>query len=260
MSENHGKFCWVELSTTDVDAARSFYGEVVGWSVRSVPMPGMDYAMWIKPGSEDAAGGVSVLAEEAKAMGAPPHWLLHVAVDDIDATLAKATELGGTVLLPHTPIPGYGAFAILADPQGAAIGVFKGNDDSPVPGIEATLGGIAWHELMTSDLAGAQAFYGPLFGWETIDTMDMGEHGPYAMFGASAEQMWGGMMKRTDGMPSAWTPYFNVPDADVAATRTKAMGGQVFVTMDVPAGGRITMGMDPQGAVFAVHSMTGSTP
>ncbi|MCA9571574.1 MAG: VOC family protein [Myxococcales bacterium] len=254
MSDSHGVFCWYELSTTNPEAARAFYGEVVGFGTKAVPMGPMEYHMWVKPDGEGVIGGVSTLAEEAKAMGAPPNWLIHVRVDDLAATVARCQELGGGVLLPPTEIPGSGHFAILSAFDGAAFGVFSGAQMGPSTGVDSTMGGVAWHEVMTSDVSRALAFYGDLFGWVDAGSMDMGPEGVYQMFGKSADKAWGGMMARPAGMPmSAWLAYFTVPSADEAGERAARMGGKLMHTMDVP-GGRIATMCDPQGAAFAVWS------
>jgi uncharacterized protein len=255
MSSNHGKFCWYELMTTDTEAAKRFYGELVGWKVQPVEMPGMDYAMWQKPGGGEI-GGVSTLPPEAAAMGAPPHWLLHVAVDEVDGAVAKARDLGAQVHVPPTDIPGYGRFAVLADPQGGTFGVYKGNQDYEATGVDQALGGISWHELMTSDLEGAKKFYTALFGWKETATMDMGpEMGTYWMFGHT-DKSYGGMMKRSPQMPvTAWVAYVTVPDTRKVVERVPQLGGQVlYGPQEVPGGGIVAMGLDPQGAAFAVYS------
>jgi predicted enzyme related to lactoylglutathione lyase len=255
MSDNHGKFCWYELSTPDVEGAKGFYGELIGWSTHDVPMPTGDYAMWMKPGGQNGMGGVSVLGDEAKAMGAPPNWMLNIASRDIDGTVALAQELGAQVFLPVSSAGEFGRFAILADPQGAVFAVFQSDDPTPLPDMDPDLGGVGWRELMTSDLEGALRFYGALFGWQKTTAMDMGPMGTYQMFGVG-EASYGGMMNRPPEMPvSAWLPYFNVPDADKAVARATAMGATVAnPPMDVP-GGRAAALVDPQGAAFAVFSL-----
>src|SRR5919205_60494 len=116
-----GLFVWYEDLTRDVDAGVAFYSEVVGW--RTQPFgEGGDYIMWV--GSQGPLGGVMRLPDEAAKMGAPPHWMAHVEVDDVDATAALAKRLGGKVYKEPTDIPTVGRFAVLADPQGAAFSAF----------------------------------------------------------------------------------------------------------------------------------------
>ncbi len=115
---------WYELMSSDPEAAKAFYTDVVGWNI--IPWEGggdMDYAMWAV--GDRGIGGVMQLPEEAKAMGAPPHWLAYVAVEDVDATVAKATELGGRTYVEPTDIPNVGRFSVVADPQGAAFALHQ---------------------------------------------------------------------------------------------------------------------------------------
>ena len=120
---------------------------------------------------------------EAKEAGAPPHWLTYISTDDVDATAAKASELGGRVMHPATDIPGAGRFAVLADPQGAVFAIYasaaeSAGDEECAPQV----GEFSWHELATTDHAAALDFYAELFGWERAESMDMGEAGIYQMY------------------------------------------------------------------------------
>lgn len=116
--ETHGAFSWSELATTDPEAAKAFYGELLGWTFQDNPMPGMTYSM-IKNG-EEAVGGLMPMPQNAPE-GMPPSWGCYVTVADVDAVVAKVPELGGTVLLPPHDIPTVGRMTIIRDPQGAFI-------------------------------------------------------------------------------------------------------------------------------------------
>ena len=116
----HGAFCWNELSTTDLDAAQSFYRELLGWEIQegTAPGGGMRY-------NEIVAGGrhVGGMFQSGPECGGvmPPQWRVYVAVDDVDASAARVAELGGKVTLPPTDIPGVGRFCVVDDPTGATI-------------------------------------------------------------------------------------------------------------------------------------------
>ena len=112
-----GAFCWNELSTRDLEGSASFFGKLFGWDVRD---PEPEYAdgpakMKMIFNGERENGHMLEMTEEWGDM--PPSWAVYFAVADIDATVAKAKELGGTVPVPATPIP-VGTFAVIADPQG----------------------------------------------------------------------------------------------------------------------------------------------
>ena len=250
-SANRGLFVWYEHLTKDPQAAIAFYGEVVGWKTQPFSAGG-DYVMWT--GSQGPLGGVMKLPDEAAKMGAPPHWMAHVQVEDVDATAALAKKLGGKIYKEPTDIPTVGRFAVLGDPQGAAIAIFK-------PIGEMTLhdpskeGEFCWNELMTSDSSAALRFYSEIFGWKVLEEMDMGPMGTYRVFGVGEKRL-GGMMTTPKGapMPPMWIFYASTGDLDAAIARATRKGAKVMNgPMDVPGGGRIAQLTDPQGAAFALH-------
>lgn len=113
----HGAFSWSELMTTDVGAAKTFYGPLFGWTFAEVPAGEMPYTL-IKVGDREIGG---LMPTPPTAQGMPPTWGVYVTVDDVDATAARVPTLGGSVLVPPTDIPNVGRFCVLMDPQGAAI-------------------------------------------------------------------------------------------------------------------------------------------
>src|SRR6476661_2125515 len=91
-----GRFVWYDLMTTDPEGAKAFYTAVTGWGTQV--WEEMSYTMWTDGGTP--IGGIMTLPAEAAAAGAPPHWLGYVAVPDVDATTARARELGAAVRVP----------------------------------------------------------------------------------------------------------------------------------------------------------------
>lgn len=250
-----GRFAWHELMTPDPDAAIRFYRQVVGWDIEQFPgMP--DYRMWTSGGKQ--RGGVMRQSEEERRRGLAPHWLMYVAVPDIDATIRQAESLAGRVRVPAKSVPGVGRYAILADPQGIAFSLYT--PESPRPGSdEAEIGDFSWHELAAPDPNSAWSFYQALFGWEKSGAMDMGPDGTYQMFRRGGGKIdLGAFYKRPADKPgtAAWLMYAYVRDADRAAELVTQLGGRVQSgPMDVPGSGRIATCVDPQGAAFAVHSV-----
>src|SRR5437868_14131500 len=113
MSTNSGRFVWYEYLAKDPKKAIEFYTDVVGWKTEQIRD---DYVMWV--GSQGPLGGVMKLPDEAVKVGAPPNWMAHVQVQDVDATTAQFKKLGGRAYKEPTDIPTVGRFAVLADPQG----------------------------------------------------------------------------------------------------------------------------------------------
>ncbi len=124
MAENtpfpHGSFCWNELATTNAQTCRKFYEELFGWTSKTSEIGGTDYTVF-KSGDKDIGGLMEMSGEGWGENPPPPHWMAYVAVGDVDAAVARVTELGGTVCVPPTDIPTVGRFSVINDPTGATI-------------------------------------------------------------------------------------------------------------------------------------------
>ena len=250
-----GAFVWTELMTTDTAAAESFYKKVVGWTAKPFGPDG-SYTV-LNNSSNSGVGGIMKLPDQAKQMGAPPHWMMYVGTPDVDGMAMRIVQLGGRVLKQPDEIPTVGRFAVVQDPFGASFAIFT---PKPAPGSappkKGPIGDFSWFELYTPNPEGAWKFYQTLFGWEKTSAMDMGEMGTYQMFGRGSGVPNGGIMKPPPGAPAAWMPYALVKDAKAAAAAASANGGKIVNgPMEVPGGDWIAQGMDPQGAMFSVHSL-----
>ncbi|HEY3749447.1 MAG TPA: VOC family protein [Pseudonocardiaceae bacterium] len=117
-----GSLSWNELTTRQPEAAIPFYRDVFGWDSVTHDMGGTPYTEWLLDG-RGSVGGMMPMDDSFPAE-VPAHWAVYFAVADADATVAKATELGGAVVVPPTDIP-QGRFAMLVDPQGAAFNVIR---------------------------------------------------------------------------------------------------------------------------------------
>jgi predicted enzyme related to lactoylglutathione lyase len=121
LANEAGAFAWNEMNTRDMSASKAFYTKVFGWEPNALDMEGMSYTEW-KLGDKTVAGMMTM--PDMVPAEVPAHWLVYFGVDDTDATVAKATELGATALVPPTDIPP-GRFAVLTDPDGATFAVIK---------------------------------------------------------------------------------------------------------------------------------------
>jgi uncharacterized protein len=120
MSWSHGQFYWNELMTRDVERAKKFYADTMGWSFDAMPMPGGG-AYWIaKVGGESVGGLFDISGPDYK--GVPESWMSYIAVDDVDERVKKATKAGAKVMKPAFDVPGVGRIAMLLEPGGAGIG------------------------------------------------------------------------------------------------------------------------------------------
>ena len=124
---DHGNFYWNELVTTDPGRCNAFYGTVLGWTSRDMDMgEGGTYTMFQANGTD--VGGMFKM-QGPQFEGVPPHWMGYIAVDDVDAAVAKVEGAGGAVKAPPFDVPGVGRIAVITDPTGAAISLM-----TPAPG------------------------------------------------------------------------------------------------------------------------------
>ncbi|MFF0297699.1 VOC family protein [Kitasatospora sp. NPDC004615] len=240
-----GAPCWVELSTKDPIAARTFYHELFGWRTEPIPVEkAMGYTR-LYAGEQLVAGLVGLAKPEQ-----PTAWNISFYSPDVDATAEKITAGGGSLIVPPRDAFDWGRFTVARDPGGA---VFCGWQPLTLRGCDVMNepGALGWVELATRDPKGATEFYPQVFGWSvTIGEM-------YAQFGLGGRDF-GGMMDMADQFPAEvppyWMPYFAVADVDLSAERAALLGATVTLPpTDVPDGPRLAVLRDPQGAVFGIH-------
>jgi uncharacterized protein len=249
-----GTPCWIDLGTPDQDAAAEFYGGLFGWSVEADENAEQTggYRVAILKGK--AIGGVMRLMQE----GQPPAWSTYICVEDADATVAKAREAGGAVVVEPMSVLDYGRMAFLTDPTGAFIGLWQPGRNIGA-GLVNEPGALSWNELNTRDLGAAKAFYGAVFGW-TFEDNDMGEMGSYTSINLNGNMVGGMLDMAGRGVPSEvpahWQVYFAVEDTDATVEKAKSGGGSVMVEpLDIPAG-RFAILTDPHGASFGVIALS----
>ena len=139
-----GRFVWHDQISNDPAAASRFYSDLLGWEIE-VSKPGeIDYPM-IKSGEQTHG-------DRSDPGRAPPHWLAHVLVDDVDAAVGRVEGAGGKVVAPAMDIPEVGRMAVIADPQGAIVSLFASAGDPPT-----SQGVFVWDELLTTDIEVGEA-------------------------------------------------------------------------------------------------------
>jgi uncharacterized protein len=251
MADYHGRFVWYELMTTDPEAAKAFYTNVVGWGTQEASTPDTTYTLFTVGGT--SVSGLMRLTEDARKSGAQPRWIGYVGVNDVDATAERIAHLGGAVHVAPGDIPDVSRFSVVADPQMATFALVKWqNPGAEQPAELNNSGGrVGWHELFAADWETAFAFYGELFGWRKAGA-DGGPLGTYQLFCVQGQTI-GGMFNKPPSAPMPfWLYYFGVGDIDAAAKRVKAGCGRILEDpLEVP-GGWIVRCTDPQGAMFAL--------
>ena len=251
MSKMQSPFIWHDLMTSDAEAAKKFYGAVVGWTFTN-QMPTYSVA------SANGVGMGGIMDTPAEMKGMPSVWTGYVFTPDVDATCKEAVKLGGKIYKTAWDVPDVGRMAVIGDPTGSGLMIMKpiSTEQRPMPKPGA-VGTVGWNELHAGDLNVAWDFYSKLFGWAKGATMPMGEVGDYQLFQIDGKDV-GGMMKKMDSTPKpTWNYYFNVDGIDAAAARiTKAGGKIVMGPHEVPGGQWTVNAIDPQSAHFSLLSNT----
>jgi hypothetical protein len=246
-----GSFCWIELHTTDQDAAKKFYGSLFGWTPQDNPMgPEGVYTIFQVQGRDAAAG--CALRPEERSQGVPPHWMIYIAVDNVDEAVAKAQQLGGKILAPAFDVMDAGRMAVIQDPTGAIFCVWKANKSTGI-GIAQVHGTLCWADLSTPDPKSASDFYSKLFGWHI--SAGQNDSSGYLHI-KNGDDFIGGIppaSHRKPGVPPHWMIYIQVDDVDATAAKAKEMGASLFLPPTSMEGvGRMSVTADPQGAVFSI--------
>ena len=247
-----GAFSWIELATTDQTAAKDFYAKIFGWSSQDFPIgPTEVYTIFQSEGRDAAAS--CMLRPDQRSQGVPPHWNLYVAVESADATAARATQLGGTVLAAPFDVFDSGRMAVVQDPTGATICLWQPNKH-PGTGIAGSHGTLCWADLSTPDRERAGQFYADLFGWQMMKEDEDSAHNYWHI--KNGEEFIGGIPPSSQhqaGAPAHWLAYFLVSDCDATASAAKNLGAMVYMPpTDFENVGRISVMADPQGAAFAI--------
>jgi predicted enzyme related to lactoylglutathione lyase len=239
-----GTFSWVDLQTTDQEAAKGFYADLLGWEYEEIPVgEGATYSMAKLQGHSVAA--IGGLQNDAF----PPHWNCYVTVASADASADRARELGAEIMAPPFDVFDAGRMAAFADPQGAILSVWEPKENIGA-GLVNVPGALSWNDLISPDVPASAQFYGDLFDWKIEEIP--GAEGQYWSI-ANGGRPNGGMMPMPPGTHPAWNLYFAVDDVDATAARARELGGATIMGPDdVPNGGRFAVIRDPQNAVFSV--------
>lgn len=252
MSGRINRPAWVDLSSTDPEGSRSFYGALFGWNIEVNPDPQYGGYAIAKVGGTDVAGiGPSMTP------GMPTFWNLYIGTTDAAALGEQVTAAGGTVVAPAFDVGDQGRMAVFQDPTGAFISAWQpagmGSFLSDQPNS------FGWGELNSRDLRKAIPFYESVFGWSTKGSEVAGTPA-YTEFQQNGESVLGGQPMSDmvpPQVPSYWGIYFYVADADAAYQNALSLGATELVApMDFP-GGRFSIITDPQGGQVGLLRMRG---
>jgi uncharacterized protein len=251
-----GTVAWVDMQAPDLDKARRFYGELLGWSFVGGDDPDTQFYATAQIRGRNVAG----IAKLSREWPFPPAWTVYLASDDADETARRVEEAGGTVSMPPMDVMDHGRMAIFTDPTGAVFGAWQPKQHRGAQVIDEP-GAMTWHEVYTRDVTKAREFYARVFKLEPkrLDSPSMEywtlHKGPKTV---------AGVMQMTEAMPkdlpAHWITYFAVADADAAAKTVTTLGGRMMAPpFDTPYG-RMAAVFDSFGVGFSIIKLSEGRP
>lgn len=252
--------CWVDVLQPDPEAGMRFYGELFGWEFEGPgEMPGDPPGRyWVATLRGEEVAGIGSLPTEDPAT--PVAWNTHVAVASVEDAASRVTPAGGEILLGSIDATPAGKLAVIRDPTGAALCLWEAHSRQ---GAQLVNEPSAWSmsALETTDPERAIQFYRGLFGWQPEPFGQMTLWRLPGFVGGEPQQpvprdVVAGMMPVSNGGgTSLWNVDFWISDADAAAEKTAALGGQVLMAPhDVPGFRRAVLA-DPSGASFSINQL-----
>ncbi|MFF9909337.1 VOC family protein [Streptomyces sp. NPDC013457] len=250
-ARREGTPCWADAMFNDFEGAKTFYGEVLGWTFGESSSEFGNYTQAYRDGKAVAAVVPPMPGQDDSQ---PTAWCLYFASPDVAATAEKIRNSGGTVIMEPMAVGEFGSMCLAQDPAGVIFGIWQ-------PGVhegfelEGETGSYAWAEVFTREPAKSDDFLTSVFGYNAKKMID--ETMDYKVFDLGDEMPVLGRMTMTPEdfppeVPSYIQVYFAVDNCDQAVDRAVKLGGQkVFGPMDSPFG-RFAAILDPQGAAFAV--------
>ncbi len=254
-------FVWTDLSSYDVAASRTFYEAIFGWKTydmgRMEAGPddrfGMDQVTYcIATLGDRPAAGIFDMPPFFQEIKMPPFWMSYLAVDDIEAVVARAKAIEGVVVdVEPTPF-GEGTMALIRDPLGAGFTCYDGPDiDSKGDGTE--YGRMVWNELITDSIAAVDHFYREVLGLNVIRDDEYADNRVKLINGEGEEIA--GIQAVDESIRSKkvyWMPFFSVDALADFATRLDKAGGRLMSRTDFGSGTDSAICYDNTGAAFGV--------
>lgn len=246
-----GTPCWADAMFSDVEGAKSFYGDVLGWTFGEASSEFGNYTQAYVDGKAVAAVVPPMSGQQGHSQ-----WCLYLASPDAAATAGRIRAHGGEVLMEPMQVGDFGTMCLAREPSGAVFGVWQGGTHE---GFEATgvPGAYAYAEVFTREPEKADGFFQAVFPYAAKQMNDAGMD--YRMYNLGDDTVLG-RMKMGDEfppeVPSYVNLYFAVDNCDDAVAKATKLGGIVrFGPMDSPFG-RFAALSDPQGASFTVIDVT----
>jgi len=243
----HGKFVWYDLLTEDLAAAKTFYGELLGWKFTDTSYP--DYTL-IEHGGRPIGG----IVDMAKVH--PDHnqsqWVSLLSVADVDEAVRVTRSAGGEVHVEPKDIGDLGRLAVVSDPQGAVVSFLRvASGDQPDE--KAEYGDWMWTELWTGDVDASSEFYSKLVGYD-LDKKTILDDIEYVIFTRDDDPRAGVIPRPVEEVRAHWLPYVRVEDPAALAAKVEGLGGFVLLApKESIRKGTVTIVLDPTGAALALQ-------
>ncbi len=250
-----GQFVWHDLMSTNHEETTKFYQRIFGWDLEVTNMgEGIgDYTMF-KAGDTTIGGVIPMDAS----YNLPAHWISYISVPDVDAACKSTEAEGGKTAVPPFDIPNVGRTAVVTDPTGAYYSPYTDIATEPYTPPAPAAGHFTWHELMSTDIEKAKAYYTKLMGWsigamelkDPPDTYWMFQHGDQPVAGAISMPA-----KAGKDAVSNWLPYIGVTDVPGTTQKTKELGGSIHVQptrMSEPSTVHFAVLGAPDGSMFGI--------
>jgi predicted enzyme related to lactoylglutathione lyase len=246
-----GTFSWTDLTTSDQAAAKTFYGQLFGWSFQDMPAgENMVYSMALVDGKPVAA--ISAQPQQQRDSGVPPMWNSYVTVESADHAVDRARNNGATVHAPAFDVFDAGRMAVIQDPQGAFFEVWEPRDHIGA-GLVNGPGLLCWNELASPDPDGSFGFYKEMFGWSAEPFADSPIK--YLVVKTADGHGNGGIREAQQQEPTYWLVYFGIDDVHAGVGKAGELGGGTLSEpMDIGGGNKVAVVRDPQGAVFGLYA------
>ncbi|MGW4909321.1 VOC family protein [Streptomyces sp. NPDC004270] len=246
-----GTPCWADAMFSDLEGAKNFYGEVLGWRFGESTSEYGNYTQAYANGKAVAAVVPPMPGQQGQSQ-----WCLYFASPDAAATAERIRENGGEVLMEPMQVGDFGTMCLAREPSGAVFGIWQGGRHE---GFEATAvpGAYCWAEVFTREPEKADPFFTSLFSYTARQVED--DNVDFRMFDVDGNTVLG-RMGMTDEfppeVPSYINVYFTVEDCDEAVAKATKQGAVLrFGPMSSPFG-RFAALTDPQGANFSVIDIT----
>lgn len=248
-----GAPCWADATFSDLEGAKRFYGDVLGWTFGESSSEYGNYTQAYSDGKAVAAVVPPMPGSEDQSA-----WCLYFASPDVAATAEKVKAAGGQVVMEPMQVGDFGSMALAKEPTGAAFGIWqpgqhKGFEKRGEPGA------YAWAEVFTRDTDAVDTFLKKVFPYQAQSIAD--EHVDFKVFSVGGKEnvVLGRMRMGEDfppDLPSYVNVYFTVEDCDAVVKKAVDRGAKLqFGPMSSPFG-RFAALTDPQGANFSVIDRT----